>query len=393
MNVGYRDRYAIIGIGSTDLSKNSGRSVLTLATQASLAAISDAGMSLGDIDGIISTDYDSVVPSHLAHSLGLTDVGYWGTSGQAGSAPCAMIGHAIAAINSGMANNVLAYRALNGRSGARFGQSESASARYGGNGSYEEFFAPYGQLVPGQMWALVATRHMHQYGSTEKDLSAIAIACRNRANANPAAMMYEKPLTLDSYLESRMLTEPLRLNDYSLDTDGACAVIVTSLDRALDGPHRPAMIRAVAQATSHGAQGGSFYAALARSSLTEHPSRRVAQSLYKIAGMGPSDIDVAQIYDCFTISAMIQLEDYGFCGVGEGGALASSGALELGAAIPINTAGGNLSEGYVHGMTHVLEGVRQIRGTSTSQVVGAETCLVTSAIPTPTSALILRSAA
>lgn len=393
LSVSLRDRCAIAGIGATSFSRDSQRSVLTLATEAALDAVEDAAMDLAEIDGVICSDYDEVIPTDLAHSLGLDGITYWGTVGSAGAAPCAMIGHAMAAIIAGMASNVLVFRALNGRSGPRFGAaSPSVPAKAcGGNGTYDEFISPYGLLVPGQMWALIARRHMIEYGSTAADRGAIALACRRHANANPAAMMYGRPLTMDAYLGSRMLTDPLRINDYSLESDGACAVVVTSAERAGDCPQPTVLIRAVAQGTTSEAQPGNFYAAVLRPAVLEQPSRRVAELLYRRAGLGPGDIDVAQFYDCFTISVMIQLEDYGFCARGEGGAFASSGALEPGGRLPITTAGGNLSEAYIHGMTHVLEGVRQMRGTSTSQVAGAETCLVTSAIPTPTSALILRA--
>jgi len=169
-------------------------------------------------------------------------------------------------------------------------------------------------------------------------------------------------------------------------------VVVTSTERAEDLRQPPALIRAVAQASKPDPQPGIQFPVLMRQSLTELPARYVADVLYSRAGMGPEDIDVAQIYDCFTITVLMQLEDWGFCKKGEGGPFVASGALELGGQLPINTGGGHLSEGYVHGMNHILEGVRQIRGTSTSQVVGAETCLVTSTPLPPGSGLILRAA-
>jgi len=390
--ISHRDRCAIAGIGATDFSRMSGRSDLTLATQAALAAIEDAGMVPADIDGIVRSDMDSVMHNDLADSLGIPDITYWAQVGPGGVAPCAMIGQAVAAIMSGQATNVLVFRELNGRSGRRFGLSAEAQTRVGGAGSYDEFFSPYGLLTPGQVFAMMAQRHMIEYGTTPEELAHIALTCRARANANPRAQMHDRPLTMDDYLGARQISEPLRLFDFCLETDGACAVVVTSAERAKDGPQPPAMIRAVAQGSIPNPQPGIQYPVLMRESITELPARSVATTLYRRAGLGPEDIDVAQIYDCFSITVLIQLEDWGFCKKGEGGPFVASGEIDLRGRLPINTGGGHLSEGYIHGMNHIVEGVRQIRGTSTSQVVGAETCLVTCTPLPPGSALILGKA-
>lgn len=303
-----------------------------------------------------------------------------------------MVAQACAAIAAGLARSVLVFRSLNGRSGARFGRGRRQNAPVGGNGSYDEFFLPYGLMAPGQMFALIARRHMIEFGTEPEHLGAIALACREHANANPAAQMHGKPMTMAAYLGSRPVTEPLRLYDYCLETDGACAVVVTSSERARDTASTPVSIRAVAQGADAYQQPGLVFPALMRESLVEQPSRRTAETLYRRAGLGPSDVDVAQLYDCFTITVLLQLEDYGFAAKGEGGHFAASGALRAGGTLPINTAGGNLSEGYIHGLNHVVEGVRQIRGHSTSQVPGADVCLVTSGLPTATGALMLTAA-
>jgi acetyl-CoA acetyltransferase len=289
---------------------------------------------------------------------------------------------------------VLVFRSLNGRSGRRFGLADPAStqARVGGNGSYDELFFPYGLQTPGQIFAVMAQRHMIEYGTNEKELGAIALTCRARANANPAAQMHERPLTMDDYLAARMISRPLRLFDFCLETDGACAVVVTSAERAKDLRHPPVLIRAVAQASMPSPQPGIQFPVLMRETITTLPAAAVATTLYRRAGLGPADIDVAQLYDCFTITVLLQLEDYGFCAKGEGGGFAAAGEIELGGQLPINTGGGHLSEGYIHGMNHIVEGVRQIRGCSTSQVPGAEVCLVTSTPLPPGSALILTAA-
>lgn len=386
----HRDLCAIAGIGSTDFSRNSGRSDLSLATEACLAAIADAGLRPGDVDGIVRCDSDLVWPNDLVHTLGLAGLDYIGQAGPGGTAPCAMVGQAVAAILAGMATTVVVFRSLNGRSGRRYGLSALSTAEVGGNNSYDEFFAPYGLLTPGQIFGLMAQRHMLEYGTSEKDLGAIAITCRARANANPAAQMHERSLTMDDYLESRMIARPLRLFDFCLETDGACAVVVTSTERARDLAQTPALIRAAAQGSLADPQPGIQFPVLMRDQTTTLPARPTAETLYRRAGLGPSDIDVAQLYDCFTITVLMQLEDYGFCGKGEGGAYATSGEIDLGGKTPINTGGGHLSEGYIHGMNHIVEGVRQIRGTSSNQVDKAEVCLVTSTPLPPGSALILR---
>ncbi|MDA4108128.1 thiolase C-terminal domain-containing protein [Mycolicibacterium holsaticum] len=387
-----RDRCAIVGIGATDFTRKSGRTEVALAAAAGSAAIADAGMSPADIDGIVRCEQDTVRHNDLADALGLPALTYWGSTGTGGSAPAGMVAQACAAIASGLARSVLVFRSLNGRSGARFGQARRRQAAVGGNGSYDEFFLPYGLLAPGQMFALIARRHMIEYGTQPTHLGAIAVACREHANANPAAQMYGRPMSLSDYLGARPITEPLRLYDYCLETDGACAVVVTSAERARDTPAPPVSIRAVAQSADPAQQPGLVFGALMRASLTEQPSARTAELLYHRAGLGPEDVDVAQLYDCFTITVLLQLEGYGFAPKGDGGPFAASGALRVGGALPVNTAGGNLSEGYLHGLNHVVEGVRQIRGCSTNQVPDAEVCLVTSGLPTATGALLLTAA-
>ncbi len=388
----HRDRCAIVGIGATEFSKDSGRSTLTLAVEASLEAIGDAGLVPIDIDGIVRCDMDDVRTSDLIHTLGLDNISYLGENGPGGVAPAAMVGQAVAAILSGQATAVLVYRSLNGRSGRRYGAASQASdaPRVGGNGTYDEYWLPYGLQTPGQCFALMARRHMIDFGTTPDQLGRIPIACRNRANANPAAQMHGRPMGLDDYLGARMISDPLRLFDFCLETDGANALVVTTAERARDLPRPPALIRAVAQASLPDVQPGNFYSVLMRESLTTLPAAPVGRLLFERAGLGPDDIDVAQLYDCFSITVLLQLEDYGFCAKGEGGSFVADGSIELDGSIPINTAGGHLSEGYIHGMNHIVEGVRQIRGTSTNQVPGAETCLVTSTALPPGSALILR---
>ena len=383
------DATAVVGIGATDFSRASGRSTLTLAAQATLAALEDAGLSPSDVDGIVRCDMDTVPAVALGDSLGVENLTYWGDVGPGGSAPAAMVGQAAAAIRAGLASTVVAFRSINGRSGERYGAGYAGDHRAGGGSTFEEFFLPYGMQTPGQFFGAVAQRHMIDHGTPSETLARIAMACRAHANNNPAAQMHDRTMTLEDYEASRMLSTPLRLFDYCLETDGACAVVVTSAERARDLRQKPAFIRSVAQSSGTDAQPGQMFPALLRETTTSWSSKPLADVLYRRAGLGADDVDVAQIYDCFTITALVQIEDYGFCKPGEAKDFIDDDTLRVGGALPMNTSGGHLSEGYIHGMNHVVEGVRQIRGTSTNQVDGAEVSLVTSAPPPGGSALIL----
>lgn len=382
---------SIAGIGATDFSRSSGRSPLTLAVQATRAALADAGVDPRDVDGIVRCDMDLVSAPALADSLGARDLTYWGEAGPGGSGPAAMVAQAAAAVSAGLASTVVVFRALNGRSGNRYGLVGERGA-VGGEGSYDEFFLPFGMQTPGQFFAVVARRYAHEHGMSvdklSEGLASIALAGRAHANNNPAAQFHGRTMTREDYFASRMLSDPLRLFDYCLESDGACAVVVTSTERARDLASVPVPIVSVAQGTGPDVQPGMMFPALLRPSVTSWPSAAAAPTLLGRAGVTAADIDVAQVYDCFTITTLIQLEDYGFVPRGQAAHLGEAD-LTIGGRLPINTSGGHLSEAYIHGMNHVVEGVRQMRGTSTNQVEGAELCLVTSAPPPGASALIL----
>jgi acetyl-CoA acetyltransferase len=390
-----RDKAAVVGIGQTEFSRDSGRSVLSLASEASLKAIADAGLTVDDIDGIVRCEQDTVRPYSLAAALGAKNLAYWADTGPGGVAPCMMMGLAMGAVMTGQAKAVLAFRSLNGRSETRLGAGgdRMASQVVGGFGTYDEFYLPYGLQTAGQTFALMARRHMLEYGTTAEQLGAVAMTCREHAQQTPHAQMRDRAMTMDDYLASRMISTPLRLYDYCLESDGACAVVITSAERAKDLKKPPVLIRAVAGGAPNDLRPGMMFPVVTREDITELGGRKAGEELWRRAGVGPKDMDIAQIYDCFTISVILQLEAYGFVGKGEGGPYAASGALKRGGELPINTGGGHLSEGYVHGMNHIVQAVRQLRGEADMQVDGAELCLCTGG-PLPVgSSVVLRKAA
>jgi acetyl-CoA acetyltransferase len=385
-----RGQYVIAGVGQTEFFRDSGRSELSLAREAIAKAIADAGMQPSDIDGVISYRLDTTAtPGYLMMNLGIHDITYWGEASGGGNATCAVIGQAVAAIHAGLASAVVVYRSLNGRSGRRLGQSWATSRFVGATEDNEEYALPFGLLAPTQVYALRAGEYMRRFGLTSEQLGWIAVVTRRRANESTNAIMRDTPMTIEDHQSSRFIAEPLRLLDCCLETDNASAIVVASADRLRDLPHRGARILGVAMGSGPSAHGPVFHAPLERD-LTETSADQVGRRVYESAGVAPADIDVAQIYDSFTIAVLAQLEAYGFCAKGEGGAFVEGGTrIDLGGEIPINTAGGQLSAGYVNGFSGVVEGVQQMRGASSAQVPGAELCLVTGGMATTTSAMVL----
>jgi acetyl-CoA acetyltransferase len=245
------------------------------------------------------------------------------------------------------------------------------------------FTMPFGMLSPPITYAMVLQRHIHRYGTSTEHMGNVAVRFRDHATRNPRAVL-RSPMTLEDHATSRVVAEPFRLYDCCMENDGACAVVVTSGARAADTARSPVQILASAQGAPGDYGHGQYVNAYVDDDLyTSGGSRTVARDLWARAGIGPADLDVAMVYDHFTGLVLLALEDYGFCERGEGGPCFAELAL------PMNTHGGSLSEAYIHGLNHVVEGVRQLRGESTTPVDGAETCLVTSAAGVPSSALVL----
>jgi acetyl-CoA acetyltransferase len=383
-----RDKTAIVGLGFTPYTKRGRSAPQTLdelVGNAILAAVADCGLAVRNIDGF-AYYADGFDTGKLMEILGIPEVRFSGSITGAGGGSAGAIGLAAAAIVAGMAEVVVCVGA-NQQGAQRFG---SITASYEPSAD-NAFYAVAGLTAPGQLFALLARRHMHLYGTTREHFAEVALSTRANALNNPNALM-RKPMTREDYFNAPMISDPHCLYDYCLETDGAIAVIVTSAERARDLKRRPAYVLA-------GTHGGSadwgrslYWMNMPDESFASSGHAAVARNLYASAGVEPKDIDVAQIYDHFTSQVICQLEDYGFCAKGEGGHFVASGAIRFdGGSIPVNTDGGQLSCGYVWGMTQVREAVEQIRGTAVNQVADAQLALVTggpSAIPV--SGLILR---
>ena len=394
-----RDRVCVVGVGETEYRRWGGisdRSEFQLACEAIVAACRDAGLSPHELDGFASYSNDRNDAPRLAAALGCPELRLssmvWDGGG---GGVCAAVAHAAQAIHAGAASCVAVVRALCqgqygrfGRVGGRTRGGQPASAAPAGFG----FILPFGLLTPAQMCALIARRHMHEFGTTHRQMGHVAVAARTHALRNPRAVMHGRPLTLDDHATARPIADPYRLYDCCLETDGACALVLVSAEHARDLRHRRVHVLAAAEG-GEGTWGASLYTHTAPPPA--YPSSNgapVARRLWAMAGVEPADMDVVQLYENFTGMVLMMLEDFGFCARGEGGLFVEDGKLAWpDGALPFNTAGGNLSEAYIHGLNLVVEGVRQMRGDSTCQVPDAELCLVAGGPGTaPTSAVVLR---
>jgi acetyl-CoA acetyltransferase len=394
-----RDKACIVGIGTTAFyrrGQSGDRTPLELMCEATKNATDDAGIEIGDIDGFsyYSGGYDSGL---LASALGIEDLKYSVMMTGGGGGSQGTIVNAAAAVAGGLAEMVLCVKALKQGAGVRIGQL-GARARLGrtdangaGAGPDADFYIPYGLMSPGQGFALMARQHMHRYGTTTQQFGAVAVSTRFHASRNPAAL-YRDPITLEDHQNSRMIADPLRLFDFCLETDGGTALLVTTPERAKDLRQKPVSVMAGVMGGAGRFGQGIFWHQMPDDYYPSSGHRLLAPRLYSMAGVGPGDIDVAELYDHFTPMVIAQIEDYGFCKPGEGGPFVEDGGLRFDTGrLPVNTHGGNLSEVYLLGLTHTIEAVRQLRGTSSSQVEGAEIALVSSGPGIlPTSGIILR---
>jgi len=385
-----RDRTAIAGIGHTEYAKAIDRPEKVLALEAILAALADAGLSPDDVDGLASYTMEATEEIEIARNLGLSDVTWFGQVGYGGGAGCGVVGQAAMAVATGQCRVAVAWRA---RKRGAVASRPWAGVRHRVYGNHQ-WSRPFGLLRPVDEIAMLTRRYQHEFGATREQLGAVAVTVRRHANRNPDAMMHTKPMSIDDYLAARWISEPLCLFDNCLESDGAAAVVVTSADRARDLPSTPVLIHGFAQSIPRQHQTMTNYFG---DDPLVGPSYACADLLWRNALVGPGDVDVAQLYDAFSPLIPLSLEGYGFCGRGNGAAFGAGNALAFdgpgrqGGGLPVNTSGGGMSEAYLHGFNLIVEGVRQIRGTSYSQVSGAETSLVTSGEGVPTSALLLRA--
>ena len=358
---------AIVGIGQTDFSKNSGRSELQLAAEAIRSALLDAGLKPEDVDGTVTMTTDTNDENAVLNTVGVPSTRWSSRTPYGGGGASALIQHATAAVASGAANVVVVYRAFNERSGRRFGQPTGAASP-GVN-----WYLPYGLDTPAKFYALWFQRYMHRYGLTNEDFGRYSVVARKHAATNPRAWFYEHPITLEDHQASRWIVEPiLRLLDCCQESDGGVALVVSSAERAKDIPGAVPVIAATSGEVLRGDITFNYYQDdMARFEQAEH----VARQLWADSGLSPSDVDVAMIYENFSPVVFYQLEAFGFCGDGEAKHYIADGNIELGGKLPVNTHGGLLGEAYIHGVNNLLEGVRQIRGTAANQVTGAERVL------------------
>lgn len=373
----FADRAAIAGIGETEYARHGGitdRTEFALCCEAIRKAADDAGIDVKEIDGFCSHAAERHEPVQVQVALGIPELRFsnmvWGAGG-GGSSGAVM--NAAMAVHAGICRHVVVYRSLCQGQYERYGHYRARPA----GGAY---MAPFGLMSPGQMVALTFRRHMHQYNTPAEVLGHIAVTVREHALRNPRALQYGKPLTLEMHRNSRMIADPFRLFDCCLETDGAGALIVTSRERAKDLKHKPVRVLAAAQASGPGwGLGPTGSHNMPFEDYASTNSKALGRVLFGMAGISPSDLDCAQIYDAFSGLLVMALEDFGICKPGEAAGFIMDGNLRLdGGALPSNTAGGLLSEGYLQGLNLILEAVRQMRGTSTAQVKDAETCLVTS---------------
>ena len=368
---------AVVGVGYTELSRCSGRSVLDLAQQACRSAIADAGLHPADVDGVASfmLMHDSVPCQAVASSLALPQTRFALDLQLGGQAPCYLVWLAALAVTSGQADTVVVYRALNGRSGARVG-----TMAFPGAGAQHRYPIGYdAYLMYCAMWG---QRFLHETGQGELDLGAVAVGQRRWAERNERAYR-RSPLDLGSYLAEPYVVEPFRADDCTVEVDGACAVVVTTLERARHLRHPPAVVASGAYRAGP-RPGLDIGDHLLWDDYTRNYTSWLRDDLFGGAGLRPTDVEVAEIYDCFTSTVLMGLEGLGLCGRGE------SGAFVREARLPLNTHGGLLAEGYLHGMNTVAEAALQVQGRAGDrQVARRDVCVVTSGALMDGSALIL----
>jgi acetyl-CoA acetyltransferase len=366
-----RDKACVSGIGETAYMRGSAKTAFELQIEASLKAVADAGLRPRDIDGVIPIGIVSGTADDFIENFGIPDLRFSAVIPHGGASPVMALQCAAAAVASGACNHVL----------ITFGRNVTAKAITKAGARIHtmpqfhyvtEFEYPFGAIAPAQLYAPMARRHMELYGTKVEHFGEVAVAHREHALLNDNAVM-KKPITLEDHRNSRMISDPFRLLDCSLESDGGAACIVSASERAGDLKHRRVYISGVAE--GHPDSPGSI---TQRPDMTSLGIAKASARAFPMAGVTHADIDLTEIYDCFTYAVIRQLEDLGFCKKGEGGPFVEGGRLRLGGALPTNTHGGLLSQAHVWGLNHIVELVRQLRGDGgRAQVKDAQVGLVT----------------
>ena len=381
------DQAAIVGIGSTAFSKDSGRSELALAAEAVKKALDDAGLAPSDVDGMVTFTIDQNEEVEVARAVGCENLMFYSRVPYGGGAATGTLLQAAMAVATGVAEVVVCYRALNGRSGQRYSDGVSGNI-ITGSAIHYGWYMPFGLLTPASWVAMFTRRYMHLTGCTRDALFEVAHATRQYAVNNPAAFFHQRPFSREEYDAAKNICEPLRLYDCCQESDGGSAVVVTTPERARHLKQPGVLIRGAAQcAAKDQEEMTSFY----RPEIARIPEMDLAaQEAYAQCGLSAKDIDAAVIYDAFTPIVLWQLESWGFCKYGEAADFVKDGSLRPGGRLPTNTHGGQLSEAYIHGVNGIVEAVRLVRGTSVNQPnKPVAHALVTSGVGVPTGGAIL----
>jgi acetyl-CoA acetyltransferase len=379
----FKDKTAIVGFGETAFAKNLPATELELACQAIKAALDDAGIAASEVDALGCFTQETTPEFEIARNLGCGELHFFSQVPYGGGAACGTVGQVALAIAAGVANVGVVWRSRK-RGDPSKRQWAGVSQRVADHWKWSR---PQGLVRPVDEVAVMMRRYMHEYGVSREQLAAVALTLRAYANCNPRALMRERTLSMDDYLQGRMISDPLCLYDNCLESDGAIALVITSAERARDLRQRPVYIHAFSQGMARQHQLMTDYhgADPLRSS-----SWATAQNLWRQADFGPAQVDVAQFYDAFSPFILFSLEAYGFCGRGEAAQMVADGGIGPHGMLPANTSGGSLSEVYLHGFNLLTEAVRQLRGSASTQIVDAETCLVSTCDSTPNGALLLR---
>ena len=383
-----KNKTAIVGIGISNFSKDSQRTELYLACQTIKAALDDAGLTPEDIDGLVKQTDDASDEHAITSSMGMGNLTYFGECRWNG-APSAMVMRAAMGVAAGVAHHIVVYRAVNGSSKRRMIPSMRTSGQMSTSDLLQwTFHAPFGHMSEAGRVAMIVRRYMHEYSIKSDQFGCVPVVCREHGAKNPNGMFYKKPVTIEDYRQSEMTVEPLRKLDCYEEADAAVALVITTAERAKDLKQRPVYVLGAAQNMVLETEELNTYYRSSVASFLE--MAQVGKKIFPMSGVTHKDIDCVQLDDTYGPFVPMQLEALGFCKRGEGVDFCKGGdRIRLGGELPLNTSGGSLGEGYIYGMNHVVEAVRQIRGSSTAQVKDARLALVASGAGGPASGLIL----